>query len=133
MIAGLDSHGRMYLSLYQANSNSKMMELFFTHFIRLLDAKDKYWKNHTILLLDNAPYHSSKEMMAFYRQHQLPIIFTGPHSYVSNTGGSNRTAAELSSNFLLRWPPRRAWRLSHQPSQARQYVQLSPIGIAEKP
>jgi hypothetical protein len=86
MIAGLDSHGGMYLSLYQANSNSKMMELFFTHFIRLLDAKDKYWKNHTILLLDNAPYHSSKEMMAFYRQHQLPIIFTGPHSYVSTQG-----------------------------------------------
>ena len=69
MITGLDTHGSMYLSLIQANSNSSMMELFFTYFIRLMDKKDKHWKNHTILLLDNAPYHSSKDMMAFYRKH----------------------------------------------------------------
>ena len=89
MITGVDTHGSMYLSLIQANSNSKMMELFFTDFIRLLNSKDRHWKNHTILLLDNAPYHSSKEMMAFYSKHQLPIIFTGPHSYVSNTSQPN--------------------------------------------
>ena len=68
-----------------------MMELFFTGFIRILDRKDKHWKNHTVLLLDNAPYHSSKEMMAFYDKHQLPIIFTGPHSYVSINDYSNQT------------------------------------------
>jgi len=83
MVAGVDTHGSMYLSLIQANSNSKMMELFFTGFIRLLDGKDRFWRNHTVLLLDNAPYHTSKEIMAFYKMHQLPIIFTGPHSYVS--------------------------------------------------
>ena len=32
-------------------------------------------------MMDNAPYHTSKDMMAFYMNWGLPIIFTGPHSY----------------------------------------------------
>ena len=37
MIAGLDTNGRIYLSLYQANSNTSLMELFFSNLILLLD------------------------------------------------------------------------------------------------
>ena len=40
MIVGLDSDGKVYLSLVQANSNSAMMELYFTTLIKLLDGKD---------------------------------------------------------------------------------------------
>jgi hypothetical protein len=81
MIAGLDTNGQVYLSLVQANSNTSMMELFFSNLILLLDKKDRWWRSKTLLLLDNAPYHTSSEMMAFYERNQLPIIFTGPHSY----------------------------------------------------
>ena len=81
MIAALDSHGQVYTSLLQANSNSSVMELFFTHFIRLMNRKNPQWRKETILLLDNAPYHTSKVMMEFYEDHQLPIFFTAPHSY----------------------------------------------------
>ena len=31
--------------------------------------------------MDNAPYHTSKEMMEFFEKLQLPLHFTGPHSY----------------------------------------------------
>ena len=83
MITGLDSKGKVYLSLVQANSNTSMMELYFINLIKLLDGKEPGWRRNTIILQDNAPYKNNKDMMAFYERHQLPILFTGPHSYVS--------------------------------------------------
>lgn len=84
MIVGLDTNGQVYTALLQANSNSSIMELFFTHFIRLMNGKDRYWRQNTILLLDGAPYHTSKQMLEFYEEHQLPIMFTAPHSYAAS-------------------------------------------------
>ena len=31
--------------------------------------------------MDGAPYHQSVAMLEFYEEHQVPIMFTGPHSY----------------------------------------------------
>ena len=60
------------------------MELFFTHFIEMMDQKDKYWRKHTVILQDNAPYKTSASMMKFYEEHQVPVMFTGPHSYAAS-------------------------------------------------
>ena len=57
------------------------MEVFFTHFIRMMNAKNPDWRKETIIMMDNAPYHTSNLMMEFYEDHQLPIFFTAPHSY----------------------------------------------------
>ena len=81
MITALDSFGKLYMTLVQANSNSNMMELYFSHFIKLMDSKSKTWRNDNIILLDNASYHTSEAMMKFFEKYQVPIIFTGPHSY----------------------------------------------------
>ena len=84
MIVGLDTNGKVYLSLVQANSNSSMMELFFTRLVMLLDERDLRWRQKMVLMLDNAPYHTSNEMMQFYERNRLPILFTGPHSYAAS-------------------------------------------------
>ena len=34
-----------------------------------------------MILLDGAPYHTSEVMMEFFKEHQVPVMFTGPHSY----------------------------------------------------
>ena len=57
LIVAMDSTGAVYLSMLQANSNSAVMELFFSHLIKLLDKKKKNWRQSTVILLDNAPYH----------------------------------------------------------------------------
>ena len=57
------------------------MELFFSHFIKLMNAKDPNWRDSHICLIDNATYHSSSPMMEFFEKYQVPIIYTGPHSY----------------------------------------------------
>ena len=69
MILALDSNGNVSTALLQANSNSSVMELYFHHFIQMMNAKDKEWRKDTIILMDNAPYHSSKIMMDFYELH----------------------------------------------------------------
>ena len=55
--------------------------MYFTEFIKLMDKKSKNWRKDHIIMMDNAPYHTSSYMMEFYERHALPIIFTGPHSY----------------------------------------------------
>ena len=57
------------------------MEMFYCHLLKLLDKKSKNWRSNTIILQDGAPYHHSSTMMNFYRDNQVPIMFTGPHSY----------------------------------------------------
>ena len=47
----------------------------------MLDKEDKGWRKKTVIMMDNAPYHTSKTMMQFYEERHLPILFTGPHSY----------------------------------------------------
>ena len=56
----------------------------FTRLVMLLDERDLRWRQKMVIMLDYAPYHTSKNMMAFYERNRVPIIFTGPHSYVSN-------------------------------------------------
>ena len=65
MVAGLDTCGRIYLSLLQSNSNSSVMQLFFKHLFRTLDMERPAWRKNTVILLDNAPYHKSSRMLEF--------------------------------------------------------------------
>ena len=69
MILALDSNGGIYLSLLQSNSNSEMFELFFTHFIHMMERKRPGWRKDHIILLDGAGYHNSSTMMQFYEKH----------------------------------------------------------------
>ncbi len=46
-----------------------------------LDKDRLNWRNDTIILLDNAPYHCSSQMLQLMELLRIPIIFTGPHSY----------------------------------------------------
>ena len=81
MILGLENNGRVYVSLVQSNSNAQIMELFFHSLVRTLDKERPAWRKDTVLLLDNAPYHTGVSSLKLFEKLQLPILFTGPHSY----------------------------------------------------
>ena len=81
MIAGLDSRGQVYLSLIQSNSNASVMRIFFQALVRKLDKERPNWRRDTIVLLDNASYHSCAATLKVFEEQQIPILFTGPHSY----------------------------------------------------
>ena len=81
LILAFDSTGKVYFSLLQANSNSQVMKLFFTYLIQKLDEDHRGWRRSHVILLDNAPYHRSQEMLDFFEEWNVPLCFTGPHSY----------------------------------------------------
>ena len=59
LIAGIDSLGGVFISLLQANSDSEIMEIYLTELVRMLDSEDKHWRKDTVIVWDNASYHSS--------------------------------------------------------------------------
>ena len=46
-----------------------------------LDQEDANWRMNTVLLLDNAPYHTSNGTIDLFEGLNIPVIFTGPYSY----------------------------------------------------
>ena len=39
------------------------MQLFFTELIKTLDAEDRNWRANSVIMMDNASYHDSKEVL----------------------------------------------------------------------
>ena len=48
-----------------------------------LEAEDPDFREKTLLLLDNAPYHKSEQTRAAIKKLGLPVIFSGPYSFES--------------------------------------------------
>ena len=63
MIVGLDSDGGVYLSLLQANSNAKIMEIFFRQLVLKLDAHRPGWRQTHVIMMDNASYHNTPAIL----------------------------------------------------------------------
>ena len=57
------------------------MEIFFKALVKKLDNERKEWRLDTLIFLDNAPYHTCGPTMKLFEELELPICFTGPHSY----------------------------------------------------
>ena len=58
-----------------------MIKVFFSHLIKVLESKEPGWRHTHVILMDNAPYHRSKDTLRFLEENNVPCIFTGPHSY----------------------------------------------------
>ncbi len=57
------------------------MDLFFKELAMKLDKDRPNWRQQTIILLDNASYHCSKETIAMLKTQRIPTMFLGPYSY----------------------------------------------------
>ena len=68
LIAALDTNGRVYYSLSQANTDADVLMLFMRYLIKQLDSESADWRNETIFLLDGAKYHVSQEMKEYFRK-----------------------------------------------------------------
>ena len=61
MIAAVDNFGKVYYALLQANSNEDTMRLFFYRLMEILDHETPKWRDDTIIQLDGASWHMSKD------------------------------------------------------------------------
>ena len=81
MIAALDTYGNVWFSLNHASTDSDIIALFLKHLIDKLDEETPDWQDDTVILWDNATYHSSSETMNIINRLGLKVIFSGPYSY----------------------------------------------------
>ena len=81
MILALDTEGSLYYSVYHTNTDSQIMILFFQHLASLLSSEFPGWQDQTVLLLDNAAYHTSAETREALAKLEFQVIYTGPYSY----------------------------------------------------
>ena len=77
----ISSRGRVYYSLSQANNNSQTISLFMRELCLVLDQEDRGWRKHTVVLMDNAPYHTSYETKLAFQHLKVPVMFLAPYSF----------------------------------------------------
>ena len=57
------------------------MEVFFQQLVKKLDKERNDWRADTVILIDNAPYHTTTATLKTFTSLNIPVLFTGPHSY----------------------------------------------------
>ena len=57
LIVALDTNGKIWCALTQANTDSDVMTMFLRYLERQLDLESPGWQEDTTILLDNASWH----------------------------------------------------------------------------
>ena len=71
----------MWSALTQANTDADVMLLFLCHLFRQLDQEEPGWQEDSVVLLDNAAWHTSAVMRKRLARLGAKILYSGPYSY----------------------------------------------------
>ena len=50
------------------------MEIYLTQLVTMLDAEDRHWRKDTVIIWDNASYHTSDRTKALLQQLKMPVM-----------------------------------------------------------
>lgn len=81
IIGGASSKGDFYYTINVGMNNSERFWYFLLKLCIHLNTKDQNWRLKTLIVLDNAAYHRSRQMMDNYRRLKIPIMFLGPYQF----------------------------------------------------
>ena len=79
IIAAVSSEGKFMFTINSGKNNINTFMLFLVKLSNYLDGSKPKWRQNTIIMIDNAPYHRSKFMMSKYELLKVPIMFLGPY------------------------------------------------------
>ena len=79
IIAAVSSDGKFMFTINSGKNNSATFMLFLIKLSNYLDSTNINWRQNTIIMVDNAPYHRSKYMMEKYPLLKIPLMFLGPY------------------------------------------------------
>lgn len=79
IIAAVSSEGRFMFTINSGKNNSNTFMLFLIKLSNYLDEVSARWRQNTIIMVDNAPYHRSNIMMEKYELLKVPLMFLGPY------------------------------------------------------
>ena len=81
IIAAVSTEGHFLYTINSGKNNSSTFQLFLIKLSNYLDTTNPNWRQNTIVMVDNAPYHRSKMMMEKYQKLRVPIMFLGPYQF----------------------------------------------------
>ena len=81
MMVALDSDGDIFYSLTQINTDHLVKMLLLTELCKQLDQDRSDWRDSTVMMMDNAPYNKTSEILDHIKYLRIPMVFTGPYSY----------------------------------------------------
>ena len=79
LIAAVSSDGKFMYTINSGKNNSSTFMLFLIKLSNHMDTISNNWRQNTIIMVDNAPYHRSKLIMEKYQVLKVPIMFLGPY------------------------------------------------------
>ena len=62
LLAALDTDGKIWCSLTQANTDADVMTTFLRYLARQLDLESPGWQEDSVIVLDNAKWHTNAVM-----------------------------------------------------------------------
>ena len=57
------------------------MSVFFRKLVEKLNLERPKWRENSVVLLDNASYHTNPDMLQELKSLQVPTMYLGPYSY----------------------------------------------------
>ena len=81
IIAALSSDGDAFFTVNQGYNTTLTLKLFLSKLLPLLQAKYPDWRSRIVIVLDNATYHKSKDMLEFFDNQKIPVMFLGPYQF----------------------------------------------------
>ena len=81
IIAGISNYGDTLYTNNHGLTNYQTFLLFLLKVCEYLDAIDKGWRNDTIIMLDNAPYHRGTSIMKELELLKIPVMYLGPYHF----------------------------------------------------
>ena len=81
IIAAVSSEGKFMFTINSGKNNSNTFMLFLIKLSNYLDTVNPRWRQNSIIMIDNAPYHRSKLMMEKHELLKVPVLFLGPYQF----------------------------------------------------
>ena len=81
LIACVSSLGRICFAMTWGTVNSEVMKVFFDALFHELSQRNSDWKQKTVILIDNAPWHRSKATRSYLDEKGIQLMFTAPYSF----------------------------------------------------
>lgn len=79
IIAAISNWGETFFTINQGKNNADTFLLFMIKLVTHLNLKSPGWRNNTIIMIDNAPYHRSGYVRQKLKELKVPIMFLGPY------------------------------------------------------
>ena len=76
--------GKVYCSMYQANTDAKVFCLFISKLMAVLAREDRHFRDTTILMIDGAKYQACPESVEHMKRCGFKVCISAPYSMKSS-------------------------------------------------